>query len=178
MDPVPLVDDIVRAPKALLHDHLDGGLRPLSIVELAAETGYEGLPTDDPIELATWMRRGADRKDLVLYLETFAHTVGVMQTADALRRVARECAEDLADDGVVYAEVRFAPELHLAGGLSLDEVVAAVQDGFAEGMAAQADDHGPDPAHGDAHRRALAGDRRAGRPMARPGRGGVRHRRR
>jgi adenosine deaminase len=133
----PSADRIRSAPKALLHDHLDGGLRPATIVELAAETGYEGLPTTDADELATWMRRGADRKDLVLYLETFAHTVGVMQTAAALRRVARECGEDLADDGVVYAEVRFAPELHLDGGLTLDQVVEAVQDGFAEAMAAR-----------------------------------------
>ncbi|HEX6845249.1 MAG TPA: adenosine deaminase [Actinomycetota bacterium] len=132
----PTLEEIRGAPKALLHDHLDGGLRPATIVELAAETGY-ALPASDPAELAAWMRRGADRKDLVLYLETFTHTVGVMQTADALRRVARECAEDLADDGVVYAEVRFAPELHVTGGLSLDDVVAAVQDGFAEGMASR-----------------------------------------
>ena len=102
-------------------------------MELAEETGYAGLPTTDPDELGAWMTRGASRKDLVLYLETFAHTVGVMQTRDALIRVARECAEDLADDGVVYAEVRFAPELHLEHGLTLDEVVEAVQEGFRVG---------------------------------------------
>ena len=129
----PSLDSIRLAPKVLLHDHLDGGLRPNTIVELADETGYEGLPATDPAELATWMRRGADRHDLVLYLETFEHTVGVMQTQEALARVARECAEDLADDGVVYAEVRFAPEQHLALGLSLDEVVEAVIDGFRQG---------------------------------------------
>lgn len=132
----PTPEQIRAAPKALLHDHLDGGLRPATIVALAAATGYDGLPATDPDELAAWIRRGADRKDLVLYLETFAHTVGVMQSADAIRRVARECAEDLADDGVVYAEVRFAPELHLTEGLSLDAAVAAVQEGFDEGMAA------------------------------------------
>ena len=99
----------VRAPKALLHDHLDGGLRPATVVELAAEFGYSSLPTSDVDDLARWFNRGAKRNDLVLYLETFAHTVGVMQHADALERVARECAEDLAADGVVYAEVRFAP---------------------------------------------------------------------
>ena len=137
MSVVPSIEQIRSAPKALLHDHLDGGLRPATIIDLANETGYTGLPTYDPAGLATWMRRGADRKDLVLYLETFAHTVGVMQTAEALRRVACECAEDLADDGVVYAEIRFAPELHIAEGLPLDDVVAAVQDGFAEGMAAR-----------------------------------------
>ena len=97
----------------LLHDHLDGGLRPATIVELADADGYANLPTNDPGELSAWMTRGANRSDLVLYLETFVHTVGVMQTHDALLRVARECAEDLAADGVVYAEVRFAPELHL-----------------------------------------------------------------
>jgi adenosine deaminase len=126
----PSVEQIRKAPKVLLHDHLDGGLRPTTIVDLAEETGYQGLPTDDPEQLGAWMTRGASRKDLVLYLETFAHTVGVMQTREALTRVARECAEDLAGDGIVYAEVRFAPELHLGGGLSLDDVVEAVQEGF------------------------------------------------
>jgi adenosine deaminase len=131
----PSIDEIRRAPKVLLHDHLDGGLRPATIVELAEETGYDGLPSSDAGELATWMTRGADRHDLVLYLETFQHTVGVMQTADALARVARECAEDLDADGVAYAEVRFAPEQHLEQGLALDEVVEAVIDGFREGSA-------------------------------------------
>jgi adenosine deaminase len=131
-------DALVGAPKVVLHDHLDGGLRPSTIVELAEASDYQGLPTDDPEQLGAWMRRGADRKDLVLYLETFAHTVGVMQTVDGLTRVARECAEDLADDGVVYAEVRFAPEQHLERGLTLDEVVGAVVAGFAEGSAGRA----------------------------------------
>jgi adenosine deaminase len=126
-------DDLRAAPKVVLHDHLDGGLRPQTVIDLAAEHGYDGLPTTDPDELATWMVRGASRLDLELYLETFAHTVGVMQTRDALYRVAAECAEDLADDGVVYAEVRFAPELHVDQGLSLDEVVEAVVAGFADG---------------------------------------------
>jgi adenosine deaminase len=138
MTPQPTLDQIVQAPKVLLHDHLDGGLRAGTIVELAEETGYEDLPTTDPQELGTWMTRGASRKDLVLYLETFAHTVGVMQTRDALTRVARECAEDLAADGIVYAEIRFAPELHLARGLQLEEVVEAVQEGFRQGSAGRA----------------------------------------
>lgn len=138
MTRLPTADQIVRAPKVLLHDHLDGGLRATTIVELAEESGYRDLPTTDPDELSIWMTRGASRKDLVLYLETFAHTVGVMQTRDALTRVARETAEDLAADGVVYAEVRFAPELHLAGGLQLDEVVEAVQEGFRRGSAGRA----------------------------------------
>jgi adenosine deaminase len=129
----PTLDLIRKAPKVLLHDHLDGGLRPATIVELAEEVGYPALPTRDVEELGAWMTRGADRKDLVLYLETFAHTVGVMQTRASLARVARECAEDLAADGIVYAEVRYAPEQHLAQGLELDEVVEAVQEGFAEG---------------------------------------------
>jgi adenosine deaminase len=126
-------ETIRRAPKAVLHDHLDGGLRPSTIVELAAESGYDGLPTSDPEALAAHIRRGADRKSLELYLETFAHTVGVMQEKDAIIRVAAECAEDLAADGVVYAEVRYAPELSTERGLTLDEVVAANLEGFSIG---------------------------------------------
>ena len=124
------LDTIRRAPKVLLHDHLDGGLRPRTVIELAEETGYAGLPTTDEAELGRWFTRGADRKSLELYLETFAHTVGVMQTADAIARVARECAEDLAADGIVYAEVRYAPELSTERGLSLDAVTEAWLDGF------------------------------------------------
>ncbi|MEU1589028.1 adenosine deaminase [Micromonospora sp. NPDC005710] len=127
-------EDIVKVPKALLHDHLDGGLRPATIVDLAAEVGHE-LPTTDPEALGRWFADAADSGSLERYLETFAHTVAVMQTAPALRRVARECALDLATDGVVYAEVRFAPEQHLERDLSLDEVVEAVLAGFAEGTA-------------------------------------------
>jgi adenosine deaminase len=129
----PAPDDVRRAPKVLLHDHLDGGLRPATVVELAAQTGYEGLPTTDPEALGRWFRETADAGSLPDYLSTFAHTVGVMQTAEALTRVARECAEDLAADGVVYAEVRFAPELHAARGLPLPAVVEAVQEGFRQG---------------------------------------------
>ena len=129
----PTGERICRVPKVVLHDHLDGGLRASTIVELAEETGYRDLPTTDPERLATWMQRGANRKDLTLYLETFAHTVGVMQTADSIARVARECAQDLAADGVVYAEVRFAPELHVERGLALDDAIEAVLEGFAQG---------------------------------------------
>jgi adenosine deaminase len=118
-----------RAPKVLLHDHLDGGLRPATVVELADAVGHR-LPAP-PEELADWFHRGAASGDLVHYLATFEHTVAVLQTADALERVARECVEDLAADGVVYAEIRFAPHLHLAGGLAPDDVVEAVQSGFA-----------------------------------------------
>jgi adenosine deaminase len=128
------LDTLREAPKALLHDHLDGGLRPATIVDLASEFGYDGLPTTDPVDLAAWFRRGADRKSLELYLETFTHTVGVMQERDAIIRVAAECAEDLAADGVVYAEVRYAPELSTERGLTLDEVVAANIEGFRIGM--------------------------------------------
>jgi adenosine deaminase len=136
MSAVTPTDELIRrAPKALLHDHLDGGVRPDTVVELAQEYGYTKLPTTDVEELRTWFKRGARRNDLVLYLETFAHTVGVMQHADALERVAYECAQDLASDGVVYAEVRFAPELHREAGLSLDEVMEAVLAGFQRGSA-------------------------------------------
>jgi adenosine deaminase len=134
----PDLEQIRRAPKVLLHDHLDGGLRPATVVELARETGYDALPSYDEGELATWFTTGAARQDLVLYLETFAHTVAVMQSKDALIRVAAECAQDLAADGVVYAEVRFAPELHIEAGLTLDEVVEAVLEGFRLGSAGTA----------------------------------------
>jgi adenosine deaminase len=126
--------DIVPAPKALLHDHLDGGLRPATIIELAGEVGHE-LPTTDPAELGEWFVAAADSGSLERYLETFAHTVAVMQTEQGLFRVAKECALDLAADGVVYAEVRYAPEQHLERGLSLDRVVDVVNAGFAEGSA-------------------------------------------
>ncbi|SCG41438.1 adenosine deaminase [Micromonospora halophytica] len=131
-------EDIVKVPKALLHDHLDGGLRPATVVELAAEVGHE-LPTTDPEALGRWFVDAANSGSLERYLETFAHTVAVMQTAPALRRVARECALDLAADGVVYAEVRFAPEQHLEQNLTLDEVVEAVVAGFTEGAAQAAE---------------------------------------
>lgn len=130
----PTVEQLRQAPKVLLHDHLDGGLRPATVIELAEAIGHD-LPSREPAELAEWFHRGAYRHDLMLYLEPFAHTVGVLQTREALHRVARECAQDLADDGVVYAEVRFAPELHIDRGLNLDQVVRAVLDGFADGCA-------------------------------------------
>ncbi|MGV9240413.1 adenosine deaminase, partial [Streptomyces nigra] len=129
----PSSDQIRRAPKVLLHDHLDGGLRPGTIVELARESGYDQLPETDPGKLGLWFQEAADSGSLERYLETFSHTVAVMQTRDALVRVARECAEDLAEDGVVYAEVRYAPEQHLEGGLTLEQVVEAVNEGFREG---------------------------------------------
>ncbi|MFE9737001.1 adenosine deaminase [Streptomyces sp. NPDC006477] len=130
---IPTADQIRRAPKVLLHDHLDGGLRPGTIIELAREQGYSQLPETEPDKLGVWFREAADSGSLERYLETFAHTCAVMQTRDALFRVAAECAVDLAEDGVVYAEVRYAPEQHLEGGLSLEEVVEAVNEGFREG---------------------------------------------
>ncbi|CAL9512552.1 adenosine deaminase [Streptomyces sp. enrichment culture] len=130
---LPTADQIRRAPKVLLHDHLDGGLRPGTVVDLARRSGYDALPETDPDRLGRWFLEAADSGSLERYLETFAHTCAVMQTRDALFRVAAECAEDLAEDGVVYAEVRYAPEQHLEDGLTLDEVVAAVNDGFREG---------------------------------------------
>jgi adenosine deaminase len=132
-----LTEEAIRPlAKVLLHDHLDGGLRPVTVAELADVTGYAGLPETDPSRLAAWFRDAADSGSLERYLETFQHTVGVTQTPESLARVARECAEDLAADGVVYAEVRFAPELHTQRGLSLRDVIDAVLDGFAEGQRA------------------------------------------
>ncbi|MFI9305330.1 adenosine deaminase [Streptomyces triculaminicus] len=129
----PTPEQIRRAPKVLLHDHLDGGLRPGTIVDLAAAAGYDKLPETDPDKLGIWFREAADSGSLERYLETFAHTCAVMQTREALVRVAAECAEDLAEDGVVYAEVRYAPEQHLEAGLTLEQVVEAVNEGFREG---------------------------------------------
>jgi adenosine deaminase len=132
--PADLTHDVIRrAPKVALHDHLDGGLRPATVIELAEAAGYTKLPTTDPEALGAWFRDAADSGSLVRYLETFDHTVAVMQSAHALRRVAAEAVEDLAADGVVYAELRYAPEQHLRDGLSLDEVVEAVDAGCREG---------------------------------------------
>ena len=129
-----LSDDTIRSlPKAVLHDHLDGGLRPQTILELADTVGYQGLPATDAASLGTWFRDSADSGSLERYLETFDQTLAVMQTEAGLHRVASECVQDLAADGVVYAEVRFAPELHVEAGLDLAEVVRAVLAGFAEG---------------------------------------------
>ena len=131
--PAPLnAENVRRAPKVLLHDHLDGGLRPQTVLELADEVGYRELPADEADALGRWFREAADSGSLVKYLETFAHTVAVMQTPDAVARVARECALDLAADGVVHAEVRMAPEL-LATAMPLEAAVEAMLDGYAQG---------------------------------------------
>ncbi|HYH27066.1 MAG TPA: adenosine deaminase [Blastococcus sp.] len=131
--PSPLnAETVRRAPKVLLHDHLDGGLRPRTVLELADAIGYRDLPATDAEKLGRWFREAADSGSLPQYLETFAHTVGVMQTEDAVARVARECALDLAADGVVYAEVRMAPEL-LSSGMPIEAAVEAMLDGYAQG---------------------------------------------
>lgn len=138
MSTVLTLQTIRQAPKALLHDHLDGGLRPATVIDIAGQVGYDGLPTTDEDELSAWFRTAAHSGSLVRYLEPFAHTVAVMQTPDALHRVAMECVQDLAADNVVYAEVRFAPELHISEGLTLDEVLDVVLAGFADGERAAA----------------------------------------
>lgn len=124
------LDEIRALPKVVLHDHLDGGLRPETVVDLADDCGYAGLPTRDAGELGAWFVDAAGSGSLPRYLETFEHTVSVMQSYEAIARVAEECAQDLAADGVVYAEVRFAPELLTTGGLSMAEVVEAALDGL------------------------------------------------
>ena len=127
---IPL-ETLRAAPKVLLHDHLDGGLRPRTVVELARDLRYEGLPTMDPDELGRWFHASAASGSLALYLRGFAHTIAVMQTEESIERVAYECGEDLARDGIVYAEVRYAPVFHLGRGLNLEQVVAAVERGLA-----------------------------------------------
>ncbi len=134
---MPLTDSVLRAlPKVLLHDHLDGGVRPATAIELARDQGYKGLPTTDVGELAQWFQRGAQRGSLPLFLEGFVHTCGVMQTAEALERVAYEMMEDMRDDGVVYVETRFAPVFHTDKGLHWDEVLTAVLKGLERGRKA------------------------------------------
>lgn len=125
-------------PKVSLHDHLDGGLRPATIVELADDAGID-LPEDDAEALGEWFAEKSDSGSLVEYLKTFDVTLAVLQSREGLTRAAREFVEDLAADGVIYGEVRWAPEQHLTEGLTLDEVVEAVQDGIEEGEDAAAD---------------------------------------
>ncbi|CAB4586975.1 unannotated protein [freshwater metagenome] len=132
---IPTPDQIKRLPKALLHDHLDGGLRPQTIIDIANDIGYNALPTQNAQELATWFRESCDSGSLVRYLETFSHTIAVMQRREDIVRVARECVVDLANDGVVYAEVRGAPELFTEKGLSLSEIVEATLEGYRLGEA-------------------------------------------
>ena len=124
-----------RLPKVLLHEHLDGGLRPQTVIDLAVECGYRGLPTTDAAELGSWFHRGANKGSLPEYLEGFAHTCGVMQTRAAIERVAFEFIEDMHQDGVVYAEVRFAPCFHMDRGLTPEAIVQAAIDGLSRGEA-------------------------------------------
>ncbi len=129
-----LSEEVVRAaPKVLLHDHLDGGLRPATLLTLAGEIGYQ-LPRTEEVELGQWFLSQADSGSLEKYLETFAHTVALMQTKEALTRVAKEAVLDVAADGVVYVEFRYAPELHQEKGLNLDEIVQAVLSGLEAGQ--------------------------------------------
>jgi adenosine deaminase len=123
-------------PKVLLHEHLDGVLRPKTVVELAKNAKYDQLPSEDPEELARWFHQGANQGSLPKYLEGFAHTIAVMQTEDALERVAFEQAEDLSRDGVVYFETRFAPIFHTRNGLTHQQVVSAVLRGLEQGKKA------------------------------------------
>jgi adenosine deaminase len=134
MNNLPTKEQIKLVPKVLLHDHLDGGLRPQTIIDIAQEIGYTALSTHDATELATWFRESCDSGSLVRYLETFSHTIAVMQRREDIVRVARECALDLARDGVVYAEVRGAPELFTNKGLTMSDVVEATLEGFEIGM--------------------------------------------
>jgi adenosine deaminase len=127
-------EEVIRTvPKVLLHDHLDGGLRPPTIIELAKEHKYNKLPTKDPEELAIWFHRGANKGNLVEYLQGFEHTCGVMQTKEALERVAYEMLEDMKNDGVCYVETRFAPVYHTQKGLYYEESVNAVLKGLERG---------------------------------------------
>ena len=124
---------IREMPKVLLHDHLDGGVRPETVIELAKDQKYDKLPTNDPGELSEWFHRGANRGSLPLYLEGFALTCGVMQTDEALERIAYEMMEDMKKDGVVYVEIRFAPVFHTDKGLHWEEVVGSVLKGLERG---------------------------------------------
>ena len=127
-------DVLQSLPKVLLHEHLDGVLRPKTIIELAKSAGYRELPTEDPEDLARWFHQGANQGSLPKYLEGFAHTIAVMQSEEALERVAYEQAQDLSADGVVYFETRFAPVFHTREGLTHQQVVSAVLKGLERGQ--------------------------------------------
>lgn len=127
-------EEIVKnVPKVLLHDHLDGGLRPSTIIELAKELKYSKLPTSDPGELAEWFHRGANKGNLVEYLQGFEHTCAVMQTKEALFRISYEMMEDMYKDGVCYVETRFAPVFHTQKGLYHEDIIQAVLQGLENG---------------------------------------------
>jgi len=127
-------DQIIKTiPKVLLHDHLDGGLRPQTIIDLAQELKYDKLPTKNADELAEWFHRGANKGNLVEYLQGFEHTTAVMQTKEGLERIAYEMIEDMHNDGVVYVETRFAPVYHRMKGLYYEDSVNAVLAGLERG---------------------------------------------
>jgi adenosine deaminase len=126
--------NITALPKVSLHDHLDGGLRPATVLELGREIGLD-LPAEDADGLAAWFDEKSDSGSLVEYLKTFDLTTAVMQTPEHLSRVAREFVQDLGADGVIYGEIRWAPEQHLSTGLTLDQTVEAVQEGIEQGRA-------------------------------------------
>ena len=128
-------EDLSVLPKVLLHDHLDGGLRPQTVLDLAEAGGYGGLPSHDIEELTDWFFQGRSAS-LERYLAAFVHTVGVMQTADAIERVAFEAVEDLAGQGVVYAELRMAPSICTEGDLDLSGAIAAMLAGLRRGETA------------------------------------------
>ncbi|HTY10295.1 MAG TPA: adenosine deaminase [Bacteroidota bacterium] len=129
-----LTKNVLRSvPKVLLHDHLDGGIRPQTVIELARDQRYTKLPTMDAGELAQWFQRGAQRGSLPLFLEGFEHTCGVMQTEEGLERVAYETLEDMKRDGIVYLETRFAPVFHRQKGLHNETIVKAVLRGLERG---------------------------------------------
>jgi adenosine deaminase len=128
-------EQFLKAPKVLLHDHNDGGLRPQTMIEMAQESGYTKLPFYEPDALQRWFVEACSEGTLELYLETFEHTISLMQTAEQIIRVNRECAIDLARSGVVYAEVRGAPELFTRAGLTIDQVIEYTVEGYKQGMA-------------------------------------------
>jgi adenosine deaminase len=126
--------NFVALPEAVVHDHIDGGIRPLTLLALAAQAGYDRLPAFGEEGLAAWLHK-EDAPDLVAYLRAFEHTIAVLQSPDALRRVTRECVADLARDGVIYSEVRFAPSLHIRKDMPREGAIEAVSDGLASGSA-------------------------------------------
>jgi adenosine deaminase len=128
-----LTEQLVRTlPKVQLHDHLDGGLRPKTILELAESQNVK-LPESDPDKLAAWFSKATKKRTLSEYLKGFKYTIAVMQTEEALFRVAYEMMEDMKNDGVVYVETRFSPIFHTTKRLSYDQVVEAVLRGLREG---------------------------------------------